>query len=385
MLGHHPTRPAFICRSENLLSIDPMTWGTTPAAPERAARQPYPRIGSQTRCVRAQSQPKSQSGVRRLVASVIIGFVAIVAGFGLAIGGTVSSARAEGEASLFSLVKQARSDNGKTGLLRNEAMDQVALDWANRMAADGVKSHNPNLESQLPDGWTGGAENVANGQSDVQAVHTAWMESPGHRENILGDYTDIGLAFINANGTTWGVEVFASYPDHLGSSSATGTGNAASPSSPPQQDASAAGSTDKAAPAQVPGAAGAKTAKTDPAGKPGASAEPSASAKPEATAAATAAPHPGVHAQGAEVTPEPTPAGADKLAGASAREQDQAQKPIIFTLVSSTSTIGRFSGGPAQVAGMGFGGILVAAASAISVWPAARRWWLSDVLRRIGH
>jgi len=37
------------------------------------------------------------------------------------------------------------------------------------------------------------------------------MDSPGHRANIMGDFTDIGIAFLTINGTTWAVENFAKY------------------------------------------------------------------------------------------------------------------------------------------------------------------------------
>lgn len=38
-------------------------------------------------------------------------------------------------------------------------------------------------------------ENVAAGQSTVTKVMTAWMNSPGHRANILGDYTYFGCGY----------------------------------------------------------------------------------------------------------------------------------------------------------------------------------------------
>jgi uncharacterized protein YkwD len=38
------------------------------------------------------------------------------------------------------------------------------------------------------------AENVAAGQESVKEVMKAWMNSPHHKKNILGDYTEIGVA-----------------------------------------------------------------------------------------------------------------------------------------------------------------------------------------------
>lgn len=37
-------------------------------------------------------------------------------------------------------------------------------------------------------------ENVAAGQQTVQEVMQSWLQSPAHRQNILGDFADIGVA-----------------------------------------------------------------------------------------------------------------------------------------------------------------------------------------------
>ncbi len=40
-------------------------------------------------------------------------------------------------------------------------------------------------------------ENVADGQESVNEVMRAWMASPGHRENILGDFGELGGAYAD--------------------------------------------------------------------------------------------------------------------------------------------------------------------------------------------
>ncbi|WP_166874319.1 CAP domain-containing protein [Salinibacterium sp. ZJ450] len=120
-------------------------------------------------------------------------------------------AHAAEDGTVHSLVNQARASAGLGAVNRNSAMDQVALSWANQMAASGSMSHNPNYSGQIPGGWTRAAENVAQGQPSGAAMHDAWMNSSGHRANILGDFTDIGVAFVSAGGTTWGVQVFGKY------------------------------------------------------------------------------------------------------------------------------------------------------------------------------
>jgi uncharacterized protein YkwD len=57
-------------------------------------------------------------------------------------------------------------------------------------------------------------ENVADGQETVESVMTAWMDSPHHRENILGDFTEIGVARARAGDGMpyWSVEFGRPFP-----------------------------------------------------------------------------------------------------------------------------------------------------------------------------
>lgn len=125
--------------------------------------------------------------------------------------GSAGPASAAGEGTILSLVNQARAANGLGPLALNPAISAVSAAWANQMAANGAMTHNPDYAAQMPGGWSRVAENVANGYSSPEAVHEGWMNSSGHRANILGDYTDIGIAFVSANGTTWAVENFGKY------------------------------------------------------------------------------------------------------------------------------------------------------------------------------
>ena len=56
---------------------------------------------------------------------------------------------------------------------------------------------------------TPSGENIAQGYS-YSIVVNAWMNSPGHRANILnGGWTKIGVAYINAGGTAWATQDFS--------------------------------------------------------------------------------------------------------------------------------------------------------------------------------
>jgi uncharacterized protein YkwD len=98
-------------------------------------------------------------------------------------------------------------------------MDAVALAWAKRLAKANTLKHNPSYTRQIPSGWTRAGENVAMGFATIKSTHAAWMKSPGHRANILGKFTHVGVAFIKVNGRSWAVEVFGKYSTGYGSTS----------------------------------------------------------------------------------------------------------------------------------------------------------------------
>ena len=139
---------------------------------------------------------------------LLVGLVAVLAVLGAVL--VPTSAHAAG-GTLLSLMNSDRAANGLGPLQRNGSMDAVALSWANHMASTGTLAHNPSYASQIPGGWTRAAENVAAGYSTEGATHAGWMASAGHRANILGDFTSVGIAFISSGGKTWAVEVFGKY------------------------------------------------------------------------------------------------------------------------------------------------------------------------------
>jgi uncharacterized protein YkwD len=53
-------------------------------------------------------------------------------------------------------------------------------------------------------------ENIAYGQPDPASVMTAWMNSPGHRANILDcSYTKLGVGVAYGPGGPWWTQDFA--------------------------------------------------------------------------------------------------------------------------------------------------------------------------------
>jgi hypothetical protein len=195
-----------------------------------------------------------------------------------AVVGVSTSASAAPADSLYSLVNQERAANGLPALVRNASIEVVAVNWANHMAASGSMQHNPNFSGQIPGGWTAAAETDAQGQPSAAKMHSDWMNSPGHRANILGDFTSVGIAFITANGTTWGVQNFAKYAAQASPSpSAT-----PAPSPTPAQQPSAQPPAATLPPAAKPAPAPSKTPTAAPTASPP-TAAPDAQPTPDAS------------------------------------------------------------------------------------------------------
>jgi uncharacterized protein YkwD len=112
---------------------------------------------------------------------------------------------------ILNQTNEARAQAGLAPLRLNSDINTVAQNWSQAMSDNGSMTHNPNYSRQIPAGWYGAAENVAYGYS-VDRVTAAWMNSEGHRRNILGNYTDIGIGFYkDSSGTTWFTQNFARY------------------------------------------------------------------------------------------------------------------------------------------------------------------------------
>jgi uncharacterized protein YkwD len=109
-------------------------------------------------------------------------------------------------------VNKARTKAGASKLKEYSALNTVAVNWSKRQAAAEEMSHNPNYAKQIPPGWSAAGENVAYGYSPT-AVTGAWMDSPGHRANILRtSFTHIGIGVAcSESGSPYYTQVFGGY------------------------------------------------------------------------------------------------------------------------------------------------------------------------------
>jgi len=103
-------------------------------------------------------------------------------------------------------VNSYRAANGLAPLHRDSSLDNRAQYWSKHMADNNKLSHS-NLSSLLPP-WSAAGENVGRGGS-VSSLMNALIGSPGHRANLLGDFTHVGIGVWRAgDGTVWVTQVF---------------------------------------------------------------------------------------------------------------------------------------------------------------------------------
>lgn len=113
---------------------------------------------------------------------------------------------------IFALANQARMQAGVGRLVWDPALATAALKHCQRMAAEGPIAHRYGGEPDLSErAAQAGAhfsvveENVAIGPS-AASIHNQWMQSPGHRENLLSTDVDrVGVAVVTARGVLYAV------------------------------------------------------------------------------------------------------------------------------------------------------------------------------------
>ncbi|KAG7381469.1 hypothetical protein PHYPSEUDO_006009 [Phytophthora pseudosyringae] len=99
-------------------------------------------------------------------------------------------------------VNQERAAHGLSALCASSKLQKAAQRQAEDMAANDYMHHvgsdGSTVPSRISDAgykWKSIAENVAGGQADAKAVVGTWMNSTGHRMNILGDYSHFGAGY----------------------------------------------------------------------------------------------------------------------------------------------------------------------------------------------
>lgn len=121
------------------------------------------------------------------------------------------------EQQVVDLVNKERAAAGLPALTVNRKLSQVAETKAADMRDKNYFSHTSptygspfDMMKQFGITYKSAGENIAKGQKTPQSVMNGWMNSQGHRENILSsNYTEIGVGYVTDNsGNTYWVQMF---------------------------------------------------------------------------------------------------------------------------------------------------------------------------------
>ncbi|NGY83499.1 hypothetical protein F6Y03_20180 [Bacillus megaterium] len=115
------------------------------------------------------------------------------------------------EQKVVDLVNQEREKQGLKPLTLNKKLSDVARTKSKDMMDKGYFDHNSptygspfDMMKQFGIEYTTAGENIAKGQQSPEDVMNAWMNSDGHRKNILNpDFTEIGVGYVNGDTTYW--------------------------------------------------------------------------------------------------------------------------------------------------------------------------------------
>lgn len=164
--------------------------------------------------------------------------------------------------STLCLLNEQRAGQGLRALTEDKRLTDASVAYSKRMVAeqffDHVAPNGSSLVQRLTGvgyisddvNWSAG-ENIAWGQGDLstpRSIVTAWMNSPGHRANILnGDFTQIGLGLAVGSPVdpAWG----ATYTTDFGAldGESTGTVDRSAASSPSSETRAATAAAKQAA------------------------------------------------------------------------------------------------------------------------------------------
>ncbi len=114
------------------------------------------------------------------------------------------------EQQVIDLINEIRVKNGLSPLTENTALSRCAKAKSQDMHDKRYFSHQSptygspfDMMKQFGITYRTAGENIAMGQSTPQAVVNAWMNSEGHRANILNaSFTQIGMGYV-ADGHYW--------------------------------------------------------------------------------------------------------------------------------------------------------------------------------------
>ena len=131
-------------------------------------------------------------------------------------------------AEVVELVNTTRSENGAAALSRNMTLSNMAMERAAEIALyfSHTRPDGTGCDTIAEGRYTGSTvygENIAIGQGTPESVMESWMNSEGHRANILDtEYTQIGVGCFYADGVYCWVQIFGNSTTDTDTVDATG-------------------------------------------------------------------------------------------------------------------------------------------------------------------
>jgi len=127
---------------------------------------------------------------------------------------TTSSLQSDYDKEIFDLINNHRVSIGLDKLEFNEVIwnaanehSQNMVDGTTDFGHDGFNERIESIKNEI--GGNSSAENVAMGYTTTNAVVTGWLNSPGHKNNIEGNYTHSAVSAVkNNNGTYYYTQIF---------------------------------------------------------------------------------------------------------------------------------------------------------------------------------
>ena len=120
------------------------------------------------------------------------------------------------EQQVVDLVNQERAAYGLAPLTLNTELCNGARLKSQDMLDNGYFNHYSPTYGSLGEmlntlgfnSWYAAGENIARGQKTAEEVMNSWMNSPGHRANILSEeYAEIGVGYAGGYWTQWFVDI----------------------------------------------------------------------------------------------------------------------------------------------------------------------------------
>lgn len=120
------------------------------------------------------------------------------------------------EMEILGLVNMERQKAGLAPFLHSEELSKVARAKSQDMAKNNYFSHNSptygdpfTMIRNFGIQYRTAGENIAKGYSSAQSVMNGWMNSSGHRANILNPaFGKIGIGYANIDGISYWTQIF---------------------------------------------------------------------------------------------------------------------------------------------------------------------------------